>query len=129
MKICKPVNFQTLLDLAPFCSRKSRDLPTFDVGQDRVLYSLFGVVEHSGSIHGGHYVAFVKVRPRLEEDSYRWQFLPKNQARNDKTKGAKADPAEPSGRWYYVSDSYVSEVSESKVLNAQAYLLFYERIL
>merc|ERR1719260_242531 len=32
-------------------------------------------------------------------------------------------------RWYHVSDSSVSEVSEEKVLKAQAYLLFYERIL
>jgi hypothetical protein len=34
-----------------------------------------------------------------------------------------------SRKWYYVSDTNVSEVSEEKVLKAQAYLLFYERIL
>jgi ubiquitin carboxyl-terminal hydrolase 16/45 len=34
----------------------------------------------------------------------------------------------PPGKWFYVSDSHVREVSESEVLNAQAYLLFYERI-
>lgn len=34
----------------------------------------------------------------------------------------------PEGKWYYVSDSHVSETTEDKVLNAQAYLLFYERI-
>lgn len=32
------------------------------------------------------------------------------------------------GKWYYVSDSHVREASETDVLNAQAYLLFYERI-
>lgn len=32
------------------------------------------------------------------------------------------------GKWYYVSDSHVREASENDVLNAQAYLLFYERI-
>ena len=26
-------------------------------------YSLFGVVVHSGSMQGGHYVAYTKVRP------------------------------------------------------------------
>lgn len=26
-----------------------------------ILYSLYGVVEHSGTLHGGHYVAYVKV--------------------------------------------------------------------
>ena len=32
-------------------------------------------------------------------------------------------------RWFLVSDSHVSEVSEDRVLKSQAYLLFYERIL
>lgn len=88
-------------------------------------------MEHSGSIHGGHYVAYIKVRPKLENDSYRWQFLPKNQQETKLlpgTKGARGIPDVPPGKWYYVSDSHVSEVQESKVLNAQAYLLFYERI-
>ncbi len=29
---------------------------------ERVLYSLYGIVEHSGSMRGGHYAAYVKVR-------------------------------------------------------------------
>ena len=32
-------------------------------------------------------------------------------------------------RWFLVSDSHVSEVSEERVLKSQAYLLFYERTL
>nr|XP_015838142.1 PREDICTED: ubiquitin carboxyl-terminal hydrolase 16 [Tribolium castaneum]XP_015838143.1 PREDICTED: ubiquitin carboxyl-terminal hydrolase 16 [Tribolium castaneum]XP_015838144.1 PREDICTED: ubiquitin carboxyl-terminal hydrolase 16 [Tribolium castaneum] len=130
-KVPKFVKFPTLLDLAPFCSKRSQNLPTFEAGQTKVLYSLYGVVEHSGSIHGGHYVAYVKVRPKLEENSYRWQFLPKNQ-KNEKgqaPKGAQGEPEVPSGKWYYISDSHVSEASETRVLSAQAYLLFYERIL
>ena len=31
----------------------------------RMLYSLYGIVEHSGSMHGGHYIAYVRVRPPL----------------------------------------------------------------
>lgn len=129
MKVLKHVTFQTLLDLAPFCSRKSQNLPTVDAGQAKVLYSLYGVVEHSGSMHGGHYVAYVKVRPQLDENDYRWQFLPKNQNKGEQIRGAGGEPEEPPGKWYYVSDSCVSEVAEQKVLKAQAYLLFYERIL
>jgi ubiquitin C-terminal hydrolase len=30
-------------------------------GQNHVLYALYGVVEHSGTLHSGHYVAYVKV--------------------------------------------------------------------
>lgn len=44
--------------------------------------------------------------------------------------GGSDEPVEspPPGKWYYVSDSHVRETTESEVLNAQAYLLFYERI-
>lgn len=38
----------------------------------------------------------------------------------------RQDP--PAGKWYYVSDSQVREMSEESVLKAQAYILFYERI-
>lgn len=130
MKVSRHVAFATLLDLAPFLSKRSQNLPTIEPDQTKVLYSLYGVVEHSGSIHGGHYVAYVKVRAPLDENSYRWRFLPRFQAGGRGTGGvAPAKPEEPAGRWYYVSDSHVSEVAESKVLDAQAYLLFYERIL
>lgn len=41
---------------------------------------------------------------------------------NNKTNGLKA------AKWFHVSDSSVSEVAEARVLGAQAYLLFYERL-
>ena len=31
-------------------------------------------------------------------------------------------------KWFYISDSHVSEVNVSKVLKTQAYILFYQRI-
>lgn len=33
-------------------------------GQTEILYSLYGIVEHSGTMRSGHYTAYVKVRPR-----------------------------------------------------------------
>lgn len=33
------------------------------------------------------------------------------------------------GQWFHISDTHVQAVSVSKVLSAQAYLLFYERLL
>nr|XP_012543958.2 ubiquitin carboxyl-terminal hydrolase 16 isoform X1 [Bombyx mori]XP_037874518.1 ubiquitin carboxyl-terminal hydrolase 16 isoform X1 [Bombyx mori] len=55
-KMSKHVDFPTVLDLAPFCAMdKVR-------GQASLLYALYGVVEHSGGMHGGHYVAYVKLR-------------------------------------------------------------------
>ena len=50
-KLAKHVAFPIILDLAPVCKG----------GGKPKLYSLYGVVEHSGTLHGGHYVAYVKV--------------------------------------------------------------------
>ncbi|XP_047535636.1 ubiquitin carboxyl-terminal hydrolase 16 isoform X1 [Vanessa atalanta] len=124
-KMSKHVDFPTVLNLAPFCAQEERR------ARGGLLYSLYGVVEHSGGMHGGHYVAYVKVRPGAPRRS----FLPAPGADSESElsgyesgEGPAGAPV-PRGRWFYVSDSMVSEVSEDKVLRAQAYLLFYERIL
>lgn len=149
-KMSKHVDFPTILDLAPFCAMdKVRKLPNATKHQNELIYSLYGVVEHSGGMHGGHYVAYVKVRPGVKPGDPRWWFLPKsgNTVPNPPTGGGDTEndtesdlsgyesgegplpmPSAPPGKWYYVSDSMVSEISEEKVLKAQAYLLFYERI-
>ncbi|XP_060804705.1 ubiquitin carboxyl-terminal hydrolase 16/45 [Amyelois transitella] len=147
-KMSKHVDFPTILDLAPFCAMdKLKKLPNVARGQNELLYSLYGVVEHSGGMHGGHYVAYVKVRQPVRAGDPRWWFLPKSanipaaSANGDGDADSESDlsgyesgegpgsAAEaPSGKWYYISDSMVTEVTEDKVLNAQAYLLFYERI-
>jgi hypothetical protein len=44
-------------------------------GQNQVLYALYGVVEHSGTLHGGHYVAYVKVRPVSSRVLVKWLCL------------------------------------------------------
>lgn len=150
-KMSKHVDFPAALDLAPFCAlHKMRRPPAR--APERLPYALYGVVEHSGGMHGGHYVAYVKVRAPLRRDHPRWGFLPKSAnvappaaagagdpdpdpdpgsesdlSGYESGDGAAAEP--PAGKWYYVSDSMVSEISEEKVLRAQAYLLFYERIL
>lgn len=133
-KVLKHVSFPMLLNLAPVCT---------DYKKPR-LYALYGVVEHSGTVHGGHYVAYVKTRLPLPPDDHRWNFLPKDKdpKADDKSNSTSSDSEgeeasakapgvvePPPGRWYYVSDSRVSEVDENTVLQSQAYLLFYERIL
>ncbi|XP_058445158.1 ubiquitin carboxyl-terminal hydrolase 16 [Malaya genurostris] len=188
-KITKSVAFSFVLDIAPFCGSRVKKLPNVKPGQKKLLYSLYGIVEHSGTMHGGHYVAYVKVRPKLSRDDPRWGFLPKGsraeldqedeealQLERDRAKdqarqmisnamardsddaltssssstsrsstGTTSDGEEegavgytpkpetlpdvgaPPGKWYYVSDSQVREVTEESVLNTQPYLLFYER--
>ena len=61
-------------------------------------YTLSGIVSHSGSISGGHYIAYVKTH------------LPDGTA-----------------SWTYASDGSVRSVTREEVLKAQAYIVFYER--
>ena len=64
------------------------------------MYRLVGIVEHGGTMRGGHYVAYVR-GPCLE-----------NNVDNS---------------WYYISDSSVRKATLEAVLNSEAYLLFYEK--
>uniref|UniRef100_A0A671K598 Ubiquitin carboxyl-terminal hydrolase n=1 Tax=Sinocyclocheilus anshuiensis TaxID=1608454 RepID=A0A671K598_9TELE len=113
-KVNRHVDFPLLLDLAPFCSVTCKNLGS----GERVLYSLYGIVEHSGSMRGGHYAAYVKVRTPQRKPELR-----RNQS------GTKEASSAPQGQWVYVSDTSVQTVPESRVLNSQAYLLFYEELL
>ena len=66
-----------------------------------MTYRLFGVVEHSGSMNGGHYVSYV-------------------------SKGGHVSDAESA--WMYASDTHVSPATLQTALNAQGYLLFYTKV-
>uniref|UniRef100_UPI0037E72778 ubiquitin carboxyl-terminal hydrolase 16 n=1 Tax=Semicossyphus pulcher TaxID=241346 RepID=UPI0037E72778 len=112
-KVNRHVQFPLILDLAPFCGVKCKNVTE---GDAQILYSLYGIVEHSGTMRSGHYTAYVKVRPEC----------PKPSSNGLATQG----DAEPSrGSWFHVSDTSVQPVSEGKVQSCQAYLLFYERIV
>ncbi|XP_076244105.1 ubiquitin specific protease 16/45 isoform X2 [Calliopsis andreniformis] len=132
-KVTKHISFSMLLDLTPICKNHKKSK----------MYALYGIVEHSGTIYGGHYVAYVKSRVPLASNDPRWSFLPskgdKHKDDDSSSSCSESDTEEaaanssstvepPPGKWYYVSDSRVSEVDETTVLQSQAYLLFYERI-
>ena len=142
-KIVKAVNFSTTLDLTPFCSKDCRT-PSIS---NQYLYSLYGVVEHSGSLRSGHYVAYVKVRQFYENKDFieaqinqsksaenfivelltaNVIFSSANTSDNDNDNDNQSSNANTF--WFRISDSSYSQVSEKQVLSAQAYLLFYERI-
>ncbi|KAK5868915.1 hypothetical protein PBY51_009888 [Eleginops maclovinus] len=109
-KVNRHVQFPLILDLAPFSAVKCKNLTE---GDNQILYSLYGIVEHSGTMRSGHYTAYVKARPecpKLSSNGY-------------------TDEDSPRGSWFHISDTSVQPVSESKVQGCQAYLLFYERIL
>ncbi|XP_029331751.1 ubiquitin carboxyl-terminal hydrolase 45 isoform X3 [Mus caroli] len=117
-KVNRHVDFPLTLDLAPFCAATCKNI---SVGE-KVLYGLYGIVEHSGSMRGGHYTAYVKVRVPSRK-------LSECITGRKTAAGLKEPDSELGGHWVHVSDTYVQVVPESRALSAQAYLLFYERIL
>ncbi|XP_029800158.1 ubiquitin carboxyl-terminal hydrolase 45 isoform X4 [Suricata suricatta] len=117
-KVNRHVDFPLILDLAPFCSATCKNV---NVG-DKVLYGLYGIVEHSGSMRGGHYTAYVKVRAPSRK-------LLEHITGKKNVPDMKEPGNETADQWVHVSDTFVQVVPESRALGAQAYLLFYERIL
>ncbi|XP_062980928.1 ubiquitin carboxyl-terminal hydrolase 45 isoform X2 [Elgaria multicarinata webbii] len=117
-KVNRHVDFPLVLDLAPFCSVSCKNV--MDSG--KVFYALYGIVEHSGSMRGGHYAAYVKVRSPSKK-------VLEHISSNKNVQGVKESVGASVGQWVYVSDTHVQVVPESRVLNSQAYLLFYERML
>ncbi|XP_067306287.1 ubiquitin carboxyl-terminal hydrolase 16 [Pseudorasbora parva] len=111
-KVNRHVQFPQILDLAPFCSLNCKGVKE---GETQVLYSLYGIVEHSGTMRSGHYTAYVKSRPSTH-----------NYVENGSAADCNAEASK--GSWFHVSDSSVHPVTEAKVQSSQAYLLFYEKI-
>ncbi len=52
----KHVSFPQELDMSPYTSKMG--VNSFE---STVLYSLYGLVEHSGRLNSGHYTAYVKL--------------------------------------------------------------------
>ncbi|VDO46273.1 unnamed protein product [Haemonchus placei] len=132
-KLSGHVSFPMMFDMAPFCCRNVERLAP---GEKRLLYSLYGVVVHSGSLSGGHYVAYVKSRHRLKQAHVFLEFArttcaDKLSYQNGTTIDDFCDESDlhNEGQWYYCSDSQVLAVNENRVLSAEAYILFYERVL
>ena len=138
------MEFPMILDLAPFCSAGASGIGSIESNQKRVVYSLYGVIEHSGRLNGGHYTACVKVRPVMSDSVTK--FLQQLALQTDDLErlrdqlvaervagGSDEAPTDqlPSsdGNWYHVSDAHVMPISEERVLRSQAFLLFYERIV
>ncbi|XP_068666333.1 ubiquitin carboxyl-terminal hydrolase 2-like [Aristolochia californica] len=99
-KISGHVSFRETLNLGPYMD------PRFKEDDEKCWYRLVGVVEHLGTMRGGHYVAYV----RGERN--------KRQSGNDVL----------SSVWFYASDTSVREVSLAEVLQSEAYILFYEKV-
>jgi ubiquitin C-terminal hydrolase len=119
-KIDLKVEFPVVLDISPYLSRSAkqrytaseadpvRGKPKRALNLESVKYQLYGIVVHSGSMSGGHYVAYTRKRDNPISDT--------------------ASLDEIRNGWHYFSDTQTSPSSLENVLNQQAYILFYERL-
>ncbi|KAL6976345.1 ubiquitin-specific protease ubp2 [Sarracenia purpurea var. burkii] len=93
------VDFRDTIDIRPYIDPRC-------TGSDDYKFRLIGVVEHLGTMRGGHYVSYVRSRNgNREAERKNGDFV-----------------------WYHASDNYVREVSLEEVLRSEAYILFYEKL-
>jgi len=100
-KISKHIKFSALLNLTPFLASTGKP-------QKEVWYGLYGIVVHSGSMGGGHYVAYVNTKHL--HSMTRTQYTYNHDG------------------WYYFSDGSFHSVDLNSVLREQAYILFYHQL-
>lgn len=152
----KHVQFPSILDMSSYTSKMCINIIRDHQNQTKpALYTLYGLVEHSGRLNSGHYTAYVKQsnrdrtrkRPNFLSNQRlchlnlmlkKWNgqsFFDTNNNNLDKDSDnipneAAASETDDSNeeRWFHISDSQVNEVNVNRVMKTQAYILFYERI-
>lgn len=104
------------------------DLDKFIISGSGNKYKLFGVVDHSGTLHRGHYTAYVRKRDISLDQSFEDKTVPLAELIN-LLGSVNAEKSSDFDKWYFCNDERISETTVKRVLNADAYLLFYERCL
>jgi len=152
-KITTKVDFPlTGLDMSNWCHKESPVLR--DEPEDSYIYDLVGVVNHYGSLTGGHYINTCKAnlcgREGREEVAYNFNGVGANAIESggpDEPTGwglgrgkakvnqskveaevsskAVADSAEPT--WLQFDDEVVESIPPRQVVSEMAYVLFYRR--
>ena len=82
-KVNKHIEFPLVLDMAPFCTSDVAATVDSDL---KILYGLRGIVQHSGGLIAGHYIAYVNIADwRGHTDIKSPQTQPDSSSGNDVT--------------------------------------------
>ncbi|WWD16061.1 hypothetical protein CI109_100486 [Kwoniella shandongensis] len=156
------VSFPEMLDLAPFLAPNRQDYkvtktangpkatymdwPNPDQGPELepVMYRLYAVVVHMGTMIGGHYIAYCLVDPEqmfgpnhnLSEqapttatESASISSEPSQNGTSTESGSASQNGQKKDRRiWCFCSDTSIRTATLDEVLNARAYLCFYEKV-
>lgn len=133
-KLGQQVVFPEMLDLSPFLVRHAQ--PQADCAAPAACapctrYRLYGVVEHQGSMGGGHYVAHINTARGTPAGGGAADAAATAPAGGDAVANATAARAAsaPPPQWWHASDRSVSSGRQTAngVPRCQAYIMFYER--
>ena len=128
-KVGKHIQFPLVLDMSPFCISDTSVLKDCD---DKILYGLRGIVDHTGWMVEGHYMAYVNIADWSKPS----EIPSKDSAKSSKIGGHdegttstdKPMDTYPPQKWYFINDDHWFRTDHHHVLNSHAYVLFYERL-
>ncbi|ORY27212.1 hypothetical protein BCR39DRAFT_539027 [Naematelia encephala] len=147
------ISFPETFDLAPFLTPNRNDYkvvptssgprapymdwPSPEHGPEMkpVMYKLYALVVHLGTMIGGHYVAYCLVDPdkMFTEDTstpvHAMNGLKLNGDGLEESHAAQLGPKKDKRVWCFCSDTSIRLASVEEVLKARAYLCFYERVV
>jgi ubiquitin C-terminal hydrolase len=83
------------------------------------------VISHTGSALGGHYTVYRRLPSTTPVHHYD-TFINKLMMHHDNIPSSSSSSS--SSQWVYISDEHCHFVDESQVLEAEAYMLFYEKV-
>ncbi|KAK6902972.1 hypothetical protein I203_108233 [Kwoniella mangroviensis CBS 8507] len=153
-KIDDFVSFPETLDLAPFLAPNRQDYkvnqtpdgpratymewanPEQGPELDPVMYRLYAVVVHLGTMIGGHYIAYCLIDPEqmfgnaAEGENKTPTIEPLDQRSNSSIKSRQSGKEQKTDRrvWCFCSDTSIRLASIEEVLSQKAYLCFYEKV-
>jgi hypothetical protein len=94
-----------------------------------LLYRLAAVVVHDGNATGGHYRVYRRLLTPLLDGAKAYAKFVDNMQRSISSSSTAPPPLPlPSSKWVHISDQAVRPASLDEVLQAQAYLLYYEKM-
>ena len=116
------VSYPETLDLSQYVSKKTRSWSgTAEEDTLQTKYSLCGVVVHGGTLHGGHYSAFVRRVHALGTEG-----LPGSPSSSCNESIGSNGRARDDPEWVYITDARMRVATKSEAMERHgAYLLFY----
>lgn len=119
VKINSRFEFPHELNMKPYTLSGRNSSENSEMNEEDYIYTLSGIVVHSGSTQGGHYTSYIRNRVSMEKE----QWFEFNDSRVDHVKKESIVEKCFGGKMEYSSNHYYSGMEKCN----SAFLLFYEK--